>query len=384
MLQSPIHHLHQEHQAHWTEFSGWRLPERYDSAITEHMAVRNACGIFDISHMACYSIKGSRSTQFLEFILCNQINKLAGQRKGLYSCLLNFAGGIIDDVIVYRIEDDHFIMVANAATREKVEAWLKEQALSFNVDINPLDDVGMLAIQGPRALDIVTSAAPRWLNSLQAMHSFECIINERHFISRTGYTGEDGFEWIMPVEEMGRIWETSIDLGAIPCGLAARDSLRLEAGLNLSGVDMDESVTPLECGLAWTIGWQSSNRVFIGRSALLRQKERGIHRFRAGLLLQDKGMMRSGQKLWSDEHAKTGVITSASYSPILARSIALARLPMDMANIQDGGSLWVELRNGRKKAWRTQVPFVRRGAEPVQGLWLLDNVSQTQEPLIKP
>jgi aminomethyltransferase len=351
--------LYEEHLAaggKLVDFAGWDMPINYGSQIGEHHAVRQGAGMFDVSHMTVVDLTGAHVRDYLRRLLANDVVRLKAPGKALYSCMLNATGGVIDDLIVYYLRDDYYRMVVNAATREKDLAWLLEQAVSFDVTVKEHPELAMIAIQGPDARDTVLGVLDPDRAAVAAiLEPFAGAFADEWFIARTGYTGEDGFEIILPGDAAAGFWQELRAAGISPAGLGARDTLRLEAGMNLYGADMDETVTPLESGLAWTVAWEPPDRDFIGRDALETQRREGVARKLVGLLLEGKGVLRNHQKVIVGNDG-TGEITSGSYSPTLQRSIALARVPRDA-----GDNCQVEIRGKLLPARVVKPPFVRHG-----------------------
>ncbi len=351
---TPLYEEHLQAGGKMVDFAGWQMPIHYGSQIKEHEAVRSAAGIFDVSHMTVIDVSGSGAKDFLQFLLANDVATLAlGQ--ALYSCMLNFDAGVIDDLIVYSVALNQYRIVVNAATREKDLAWFRAQSSAYDVELVEKADLAMLAVQGPLALSKVLECLPAGARPLlQSLSRFSVMAFEQLFIARTGYTGEDGLEILLPGSHASDLWQKLLQVGVVPAGLGARDTLRLEAGMSLYGQDMDESVTPLESGLAWTVAWEPDDREFIGRQALLKQKAAGVQYKMVGICLLDKGVLRAGQKLLSDTGA--GVVTSGSYSPTLKRSIGLARVAKDV-----GTQCKIEIRGKHVDAEIVKYPFVRNG-----------------------
>ncbi len=355
-LKTPLYSKHVEAGARIVDFGGWDMPLHYGSQIEEHHAVRKNAGVFDVSHMTVVDLQGERTTEFLRHLLANDVAKLKDSGKALYTCMLNPDGGVIDDLIVYFLEPSRFRLVVNAATREKDVAWITEQAGSFSVDVTERAELVMIAVQGPNARELASGVIPsEWRDAALALKPFYGLEAGQWFVARTGYTGEDGWEIVMPAADAESAWQAMLDAGVAPCGLGARDTLRLEAGMNLYGTDMDESTSPLESGLGWTIAWEPEDRDFIGRDASARARENiGRQKF-AGLLLDDRGVLRNHQRVVVDGLGD-GEITSGGFSPTLQRSIALARLPAG-----NYGEAAVDVR-GRLLAVRVlRPPFVRNG-----------------------
>ena len=348
--------IHREMGARMVPFGGWEMPVHYGSQIEEHHAVRRDAGMFDICHMTAVDILGADATPFLRHLLANDVARLKTPGKALYSCMLNESGGVIDDLITYRMDDRWYRMVVNAATTEKDLAWLKRQAEDFDVTIEPRRDLGMIAVQGPNAREKTLPLLPKELQKRAAdLQPFHAASDGSWFVGRTGYTGEDGFEIMAPLGEIPLLWQRLADAGVRPCGLGARDTLRLEAGMNLYGADMDETISPLEAGLGWTLDFSDTARDFIGRPALEAQKAKGGLRRFTGLVLEGKGVLRNHLKLYDGER-EVGEITSGGFSPTLERAIGLARIAGDA-----GEALQVEIRGRRLPVRLVKPPFVRKG-----------------------
>ncbi len=397
------------------DFGGWDMPVSYGSQVEEHHQVRNDCGMFDVSHMRVVDIKGKGARDFLRYLLANNVNKLTTPGKALYSCMLLENGGVIDDLIVYFMEEPWFRIVVNAGTADKDIAWMKQQAAGHakahpecyaasedgaasescaesaapekairripnavlfgglsaedaaalmseeqgdeQAEKPPLEiadhpELSIIAVQGPNAKEKLWAAMPGSQKLTENLAPFSAVMVGTMFIARTGYTGEDGFEVMLPAIAAPYFWKSMVTKGVEPCGLGARDTLRLEAGMNLYGQDMDESVNPLECGLAWTVDL-NSKRDFIGKAALLANPS---VRKLVGLVLLDRGVLRSHQKVHT-AHGE-GEITSGSFSPTLNQSIALARVPKD---VQIGDQVQVAIRDKMLAAKVVKYPFVRNG-----------------------
>jgi aminomethyltransferase len=346
--------------ARMVEFAGWEMPISYGSQLDEHRQVRTDAGMFDVSHMTVVDIRGEQARDFLEQLLANDVGKLRQLGKALYSCMLNEAGGVIDDLIVFYLDEEWFRMVVNAATRDKGLAWLARQGFGFSVAVTEHHELAIIAVQGPRARDRVHGVLPPEVAALAAdLAPFSAAVSGEHFVARTGYTGEDGYEVMLPGRNAGELWSALVAAGVAPCGLGARDTLRLEAGMNLYGQDMDEDVTPLESGLAWTVAMRD-DRAFIGREALEKQKAGGVERKLVGLVLEARGVLRPGQDVVTA--AGPGRTTSGSFSPSLQKAIALARVPSAAQ-----GECAVEIRGKQLAARIVQPPFVRHG-KPCEGI----------------
>jgi aminomethyltransferase len=354
--QTPLFRLHQELGARIVDFGGWDMPVQYSSQIGEHHAVRRAAGVFDVSHMCVVDLKGARVRAFLQHLLANDVAKLKAPGKALYSCMLNAHGGVLDDLIVYFLSESWFRLVVNAGTRDKDLAWIRSQAGAFGIEVTERADLAMLAIQGPEA----RAKAAQLLKpaDAQAALALEPFVGRElggWFVARTGYTGEDGFEIMMPAADAVPAWRRLNELGVASCGLGARDTLRLEAGMNLYGNDMDENTHPFESGLAWTVAMEPQERAFIGREALATIKKTGSSKKLVGLLLEDRGVLRSHQKVIAGT-AGDGETTSGTFSPTLERSIALARVPAGT-----GERVQVDIRGKLLNARVVKPPFVRNG-----------------------
>ena len=361
MLKTILNPLHHQAGARMVPFGGWEMPLHYGSQLEEHHAVRNHAGLFDVSHMTVVDLRGDRAQAFLRRLLANDVARLKTPGQALYSCMLRDDGGILDDLIVWFGAPDRYRLVVNAATTDKDLAWIGDQAKAFDVAVEPRRDLGMIAVQGPQARHLALPHLPAVLQaSAQALEPFTAAEDAGWFVSRTGYTGEDGFEIMLPADQAADLWEALTADGVRPCGLGARDTLRLEAGLNLYGTDMDESVTPLESGLGWTVNWDDPERDFIGRRALEAQRAAGPLRRFTGLVLEGKGVLRNHLPLF-DETRQVGEITSGGYSPTMGRAIALARLAPDA-----GAGLTVEIRGRRLPVRVVEPPFVRHGTVRVE------------------
>lgn len=347
---------HIELGATMVDFAGWEMPLHYGSQIQEHHQVRREAGMCDVSHMTVVDLDGAGARTFLRYLLASDVNRLHSPGQALYSCMLNENGGVMDDLIVYYLGGDRFRMVTNAATRKKDLAWLQRQAGGFEVDLNERPELGIIAVQGPKARGYALPLIePPLREAVRQLLRFNACWEEDLFVARTGYTGEDGFELILPQAHCVRFWRALHQAGVLPTGLGARDTLRLEAGMNLYGADMDETTTPLESGLAWIIAWEPASREFIGRRALESQREQGPMRLQVGLVLLEKGVLRAHQAVVVEGQG-VGIITSGSFSPTLGRAIALARVPAGT----DRG-VEVEIRGKRLKAAVVKPPFVRNG-----------------------
>lgn len=358
-MQTPFFDCHNQAGAKIVDFGGWDMPLHYGSQMDEHHAVRQDVGMFDVSHMTIVDVTGDDAKAYLQNLLANDVAKLTVSGKALYSGMLNDNGGVIDDLIVYYIDDSTYRVVVNASTREKDLAWMNKQAQNFSVAVSENDDFAMLAVQGPNAIaktNSVLSAAQQ--QAVDGLGVFVAADSEGYFIARTGYTGEDGYEIMVPVSEAKSFWDRLVAVGVKPCGLGARDTLRLEAGMNLYGNDMDETISPLEANMGWTIAWQPEERDFIGKSALQAQKEAGVENKLVGLVLEGKGVIRAHMKVVVDGIGE-GETTSGTMSPTLKKSIGMARVPK-----ATGDSVMLEIRGKLVPAKVVKPCFVRKG-EPL-------------------
>jgi aminomethyltransferase len=377
-LRTPLYDSHLAAGAKMVDFSGWEMPIHYGSQIEEHHAVRRAAGMFDVSHMCALDLAGAESRDYLRYLLANDVAKLTTPGKALYSCMLDETGGVIDDLIVYYFSAESYRIVVNAGTAEKDIDWMRGLLPGFNARLlvrrkgddpvaiiaaqgpqaherrhTAIDAVAMIAVQGPQARERFWAAFPEARAASEPLAVFQAAAWQDWLIARTGYTGEDGFEITVPADDAAQVWDRLLAAGVKPCGLGARDTLRLEAGMNLYGQDMDERISPYEAGLRWTVDLKDASRDFMGKSALAAR--RGDLQF-AGLLLLDRGVLRAHQKVVTPQGE--GEITSGSFSPSLNQSIALARLPVGVAL---GSEVDVEIRDKRLRARVVKPTFVRNG-----------------------
>ena len=337
--------------AKMVDFGGWQMPLHYGSQVSEHHLVRTEAGMFDVSHMTIVDLEGDAAKPFLQKLLANDVAKLKTPGKALYSCMLNEAGGVIDDLIAYYMSPSWYRVVVNASTRDKDLAWMAAQAKPFALPIQERPALAMIAVQGPKAIAIVQSLLGDAL-SLAQVKRFSAVMFQDWMVARTGYTGEDGVEIMLPETQASSLWQRLADAGVKPAGLGARDTLRLEAGMNLYGNDMDEAISPLEAGLAWTI-MLDADRDFIGKPALL-AKQQQDHPIFVGLVLLDKGVLRGHQQVFTPQGE--GMITSGTFSPTLGKSIAFARVPKGSEGICE-----VDIRGKRYQAQIVKPVFVRDG-----------------------
>jgi aminomethyltransferase len=357
---TPLHGEHERLGARIVDFGGWDMPLHYGSQVEEHHAVRSDAGLFDVSHMTVVDLAGEGAGQWLRRLLANDVARLQAPGKALYSCMLNEDGGVIDDLIVYFLGRDTYRMVVNAATRAKDLAWLTRQAQGTQFSLAERPELAMLAVQGPNARAKAAALLPAESRAAAlALEPFSGAQFGALFVARTGYTGEDGWEIILPGVQAAEAWRTLVAAGIRPCGLGARDTLRLEAGMNLYGQDMDESTSPLESGLGWTVAWEPADREFIGRPALEAQRGAGPARKLVGLLLEDRGVLRAHQRIVTP--AGEGEVTSGSFSPTLGRSVGFARVPANA-----GERVQVDVRGRLLEARVVRPPFVRNGKPRIQ------------------
>lgn len=354
--QTALYDKHLQNGGKIVDFAGWQMPINYGSQLEEHNQVRQDAGMFDVSHMTVLDLEGNGVRQFLQYLLANDVARLKQSGKALYSCMLNERGGVIDDLIVYYLRDDWYRMVVNAATRDKDIAWITEQSAQFDVTINERDDLAMIAVQGPNAIEKTLSVlSDECKNVATKLARFFGAACGDWFVARTGYTGEDGYEIMLPANEAPAFWDALHAAGVKPIGLGARDTLRLEAGMNLYGTDMDEGTSPLQAGLGWTLALEPADRNFIGRDVVVAEKQAGPVMKFVGLVLEDRGVLRNHQKVVVDGLGE-GEITSGSFSPTLGVSIAMARVPAETSE-----RCQVEVRNKLLNAKIVKMPFVRDG-----------------------
>jgi aminomethyltransferase len=352
---TPLYDLHLALGAKMVDFGGWDMPLHYGSQVEEHHQVRRECGVFDVSHMTVVDVSGSQAKAYLQHLLANDIERLQSVGKALYSGMLNEQGGVVDDLIVY-LMDFGYRVVVNASTRDKDLAWMHLQSVDFAVELHERSELAMLAIQGPQArnrtAELVSQSRAKLIQQLKP---FEGQPDGDWFIARTGYTGEDGLEIMLPAVEAVAFLNELVGAGIAPIGLGARDTLRLEAGMNLYGQDMDESVTPLAANMAWTIAWEPASRGFVGRAALQQQKAEGVASKLVGLVLEERGVLRAHQVV-RVAGVGEGEITSGSFSPTLGKSIALARVPAATSERAE-----VEIRGKWYPVRVVKPTFVRNG-----------------------
>lgn len=356
LKRTPLAEEHIAAGARMVDFGGWDMPLAYGSQLEEHHAVRQDAGMFDVSHMLNVDVTGPDAYAFLQRLVANDVSKLTVPGKALYSCMLNPQGGVIDDLIIYFFEAEAWRVVVNAGTADKDVAWMQrvKQAGAFDVAISPRRDLAMVAVQGPNARAKVWAARPAWQAASEPLTPFVAArVGDDTLVARTGYTGEDGFEIVLPATDVVRLWRDLHAQGVRPAGLGARDTLRLEAGMNLYGQDMDELTQPGEAGLTWTVSLKNAERRFIGRDAL---EQFATPAAFVGLKLQERGVMRAHVAVRTPQGM--GELTSGTMSPTLGVSIGFARLPQ---GVRPGDTVDVDIRGKWVPALVCKLPFVRNG-----------------------
>lgn len=356
-LCTPLRQKHIDANAKMVDFHGWELPLHYGSQIDEHHQVRNHAGMFDVSHMGIVDIGGKNAVDCLSRLLANDIAKLTTFGKALYSCMLNEHGGILDDLIVYRLDDQQFRIIWNAATREANRKWLYQCCKEFDdILTTERSDLALIAVQGPEAIALTSKVLSATFDKqIQALKPFHACHADYTWVARTGYTGEKGVEIMLPAERAASLWQALLDAGVKPCGLGARDTLRLEAGLNLYGNDMDASTHPYESNLGWTVDLSNDKRDFIGKAALLKQRKLGISHQLVGVVMEAPGVLRNHQPIHTGRD-DSGTITSGGFSPTLGHAIAIARIPTQISE-----PVTVERRGKAIDVRLVELPFVRNG-----------------------
>ncbi|OAM26999.1 MULTISPECIES: glycine cleavage system aminomethyltransferase GcvT [Eikenella] len=355
---TPFYQAHQDAGAKLVDFAGWELPIHYGSQIVEHEAVRTDAGMFDVSHMLVTDVSGEQAKAFFRKLLANDVAKLAFVGKALYSAMLNDQGGVIDDLIVYRGNEaeTQYRIISNGATREKDSAQFQKIGAEFSIKLTPRYDLAMLAVQGPQAVAKLLTVKPEWADTVNNLKPFQSAdLGNDWFVARTGYTGEDGVEVILPGSAAEPFFKALQQAGVKPCGLGARDTLRMEAGMNLYGNDMDDDTSPLEAGMAWTVDLKDEARDFVGKAPLVALKEKGVSVKQVGLLLAKGGVLREHMEVITPQGK--GVTTSGVFSPSLKQSIAIARVPKTF----EGNTAKVVIRGKEVDVRVLKLPFVRNG-----------------------
>ncbi len=365
-----LNDAHRALGAKMVDFGGWDMPISYGSQIEEHHQVRRDAGMFDVSHMTVVDLRGARTREFLRKLVANSVDKLQKPGKALYTCMLNEQGGVIDDLIVYFLGEDFFRLVVNAATRDKDLAWINAQAAPFAVEVTERPELAMIAVQGPtareRVLGLLSADTAAAAGKIGKFVATEAVMSDGTplFVARTGYTGEDGFEIVVHQDHAVALWNALLAAGVKPAGLGARDTLRLEAGMALYGQDMDDTVSPYEAALAWTVALDADAdqkpRGFTGRALLEQQKAAGAPRQMIGLVMDEKGVLRHGQKVLTAQGE--GEILSGTFSPTLGKAIAFARVPAG-----EPGDVRVDIRGREVPVRVVKFPFVRDG-KPQEGI----------------
>jgi len=357
---TPLYSEHERLGARIVDFGGWDMPLHYGSQVEEHHAVRTEAGMFDVSHMTVVDVAGAEAEAWLRRLLANDVARLQAPGKALYSCMLNDDGGVIDDLIAYYLGPQQYRLVVNAATRAKDLDWMQRAAEGLQVSVTERPELAMIAVQGPSARERAAALLPEADRAAAlALAPFTAMPSGELFVARTGYTGEDGWEIILPGGHAVATWQALLAAGVRPCGLGARDTLRLEAGMNLYGQDMDETTTPLESALGWTVAWEPAERDFTGRAALQAQRDAGPPRKLVGLLLEDRGVLRAHQRVVTPDG--DGEVTSGSFAPTLGRSVGFARVPAGV-----GERVEVDIRVRLLSARVVRPPFVRNGKPRIQ------------------
>lgn len=353
---TPLHGSHRELGAKMTSFGGYDMPVNYGSQIAEHQCVRRGAGLFDVSHMGVVEVTGPDSIAFLRYALANDVARLKLNGTGQYSLLLNERGGVEDDLILYRRRSDCWVLVLNCANKDSDLELLRQRAAGFNLHLEARPDMGILALQGPKSVEVLEAMEDRaWAEAVR-LQRFHVTPVEQVLVARTGYTGEDGFELICPVSRLERLWSDLLARGAEPAGLGARDTLRLEAGYCLWGHEMNADVSPWEANLGWCVSLHDESRNFVGKQAVVQLREQGVGQKLVGLVLQGRGVLRDGMKVLCP--GGEGITTSGSYSPTLEKSIALARVPVA---VEYGQLLQVEMRGKQVAALVHRPAFVAHG-----------------------
>ena len=363
MNRTALNEQHRASNAKLVDFHGWEMPLHYGSQLEEHHAVRRAAGVFDVSHMTVVDVEGEDATAWLRELLANDVARLEAPGCAQYTALLDEDGGILDDLIVYR-RDGSWRLVVNSATREKDLAWMRGR-LQGDVALKERADLSMLAVQGPEALNRSASWLGASFDAVAALAAFTFLEDGERMIARTGYTGEDGFEVVLPHADAQKAWEALLEAGIRPAGLGARDTLRLEAGMNLYGQDMDASVTPLESNMGWVLALDPADRAFAGRAEIESRKAAGVRQRLCGVVLEAKGVLRVGQALRA-EGREIGTLTSGAFSPSLGCGIGLARIDAVWAPGKAGRhGVTVEIRGKELPVRLVRPPFVRNGKAQV-------------------
>jgi len=360
LKRTPLYEAHVSIGARMVEFAGWEMPVQYSGHVQEHMAVREAAGLFDVSHMGEIEIRGSDALALVQRVTTNDASKLQDNQVQ-YSTITADDGGVLDDLLVYRINAEYYLLIVNAGTTDSDFEWIQSHADGLKLEVhNTSPAFALLALQGPRAERILQQLTDHMLDLIPYYWSQRVLVDSLDCrVSRTGYTGEDGFEILCHAPDARHLWNrllvTCFDQGLIPCGLAARNTLRLEAGYRLYGHDMDETTTPLEAGLGWVVKLAKGD--FIGRSALVRQKEEGLKRKLVGFEVLDRAPARDGYPVVIGDK-QVGAVTSGSPAPFLKKNIGFAYLPIEHTSV--GTEFFVVIRGRNVPARVVETPFYKR------------------------
>ena len=362
LLRTPLYEEHKKAGGKLVPFAGWEMPVQYAGISEEHRAVRTAAGLFDTSHMGELLLKGEWAAQVVNYLITNDSSRLV-DGQALYTCACNEGGTILDDLIVYRVAQDHWLIVCNAGNRDKMSAHFRKAAENHCDFEDVSDRTAMIALQGPKALSILALSGGDGpsLGALASFHFRDAIVaNVACTVARTGYTGEDGVELFCPPENAAQLWRTLLDLGRehglVPAGLGARDTLRLEARLSLYGNDIDETTNPIEAGLGWVVKLDKTD--FVGKAALAKVKADGPTRKMIGFEMTGRGIARHGYPLCDESGAAVGICTSGSPSPTLGKNIGMGYLPAAMATV--GQRFLVDCRGKKVDAVVVKTPFYKR------------------------
>ena len=358
---TPLYECHLESSGRMVPFAGWEMPVQYSGVMEEHRAVRSSVGLFDVSHMGEIEVIGRRALEFIQYVTCNDASKLVAGR-AQYTGLMTPRGTFVDDLLVHKIDDDRYLLVVNAANKDKDYAYLCAQVAAFeHADVTDRSaDFAQIAVQGPRALDVLQRLTAVELPAIRYYRFVEGAVNgSPAIVARTGYTGEDGFEVYLAPEAAPDLWRALLEAGApegiVPCGLGARDTLRFEASMPLYGNDIDDTTTPLEAGLGWIV--KLEKEAFLGREALSRQTAAGITRKLVGFEMRGRGIGRHGYPVWADGK-KVGVVTSGTHSPTFGKALGMGYVPVAYA--EPGTGIEVEIRGQQVAAEVVETPFYRR------------------------
>jgi aminomethyltransferase len=352
LRQTPLHSRHTDLGAKMADFGGWDMPIEYVGTVAEHTAVREDVGVFDVSHMGYTEVTGPGAVAWLNSVIANDLDRV-GSGQAQYNLLCDESGGVIDDLIVYRIDDDHAFIVPNASNSDAVVAALTAAAAGSDVTVaDKREDYGILAVQGPQS-DAVLEAV-----GLPAGHDYMSFTRGRWrdtpvVVCRTGYTGERGYEILAPSTDVPDLWDAVVAAGATPAGLGARDTLRTEMGYPLHGHELSLDITPVQAGLAWAVGWDKP--AFTGREALVAEREAGPRRRLRGLIASERAIPRAGMAVSSTDGAVVGELTSGTFSPTLKQGVGLALLD---PSITDGDEVVVDVRGRQARFTVTKPPFV--------------------------